>query len=341
LIEKNLDFRSDTVTWPSPEMREAAYKAKVGDDVMGDDPSVNELEAIACEIFDKEAALFVTSGTMGNAVAILSHTQRGNEIILEERSHIYVNEVGGLAVMGQLMARTISGDKGYLMPEDIAAAVRPDNIHHPRTSLLCIENTHNSAGGIAITVAQMKSNWDIAKDKGLGVHTDGARVFNAAVALDVDVKEISHYTDTLQLCLSKGLAAPVGSLVVGPKDIMKRARKYRKMLGGGMRQAGIIAAPGQIALTKMVDRLKDDHKNAKILAEGLSKLGIKINNDVQTNMVFIDFTTIGWNADNWIKACSELGWKSRGVDKNTRLVTHYGIEEEDIKNFLEGISKKI
>ena len=322
-------------------MREAAYQARVGDDVEREDPSVNELEAIACEIFNKEEALFVTSGTMGNAVAMLALTQRGDEIILEQRSHIYVNEVGGLAVMGQLMARTIVGEKGYMKPEDIAAAVRGVNIHHPHTSLLCIENTHNSAGGIAITVDQTKSNWDVAKDKGLMVHTDGARVFNAAVALGVDVKELAQYTDTMQICLSKGLAAPVGSIVVGPQDIIKRARKYRKMLGGGMRQAGIIAAPGKIALTKMVDRLIDDHKNAKVLAGGLSKLGIKINNDVQTNMVYIDYTSIGWDNEKWIKACSELGWKSRAGGRNTRLVTHYGIEEEDIKSFLEKMGEMI
>ena len=341
MVEKNLDFRSDTVTKPSPEMREAAYKAKVGDDVYGDDPSINELEATACEIFDKEAALFVTSGTMGNAVAVLAHTQRGDEIILEEKSHIYVNEVGGLAVMGQLMARTIPGEKGYMKPDQIRAAVRADNIHYPKTSLLCIENTHNSAGGIALTVDQMKSNWDVAKEHGLGVHLDGARVFNAAVALKVDVKEIAKYTDTIQLCLSKGLSAPVGSLVVGPEDVMKKARKYRKMLGGGMRQAGIIAAPGLIALTKMVDRLEEDHRNAKILAKGLSKLGIKVMNDVQTNMVYVDFGPIGWTAEDWNKACADIGWKSRGRGTGTRLVTHYGIEEEDIKSFLDGIAKKI
>jgi threonine aldolase len=299
------------------------------------------LEAKACEIFNKEAALFVTSGTMGNAVAVLSYTQRGDEIILEERSHIYVNEVGGLAVMGQLMARTIQGEKGYMSPEKIKASIRPDNIHHPPTSLLCIENTHNSAGGIAITVDQMKSNWEIAKDHGLGVHLDGARVFNAAVALNVDVKEITQYADTIQICLSKGLAAPIGSLVVGPEDLMKKARKYRKMLGGGMRQVGVIAAPGLIAITKMVDRLEEDHKNAKKLAEGLSKLGIKIENDVQTNMVYVDFSPIGWTTEKWTKACSELGWKSRGGGARTRLVTHYGIEEEDIKDLLEGLAKKI
>lgn len=341
MVEKNLDFRSDTVTLPSPEMREAAYKAPLGDDVYGDDPTVNELEATACEVFDKEAALFVTSGTMGNAVAILAHTQRGDEIILDEKSHIYVNEVGGLAVMGQLMARTIPGEKGYMKPEQIEAAIRRDNIHYPPTSLLCLENTQNMHGGIALTPEQMKSNFDVAKEHGLGVHLDGARVFNASVALNIDVKELAQYTDTIQLCLSKGLAAPVGSLVVGPEDIMKRARKYRKMLGGGMRQAGIIAAPGLIALTKMVDRLADDHNNAKLLAEGLSKLGIKVINDVQTNMVYVDFSAIGWTAEDWNKACTDLGWKSRGYGTGTRLVTHYGIEEEDIKGFLEGIAKKI
>ncbi|MCK4582249.1 aminotransferase class I/II-fold pyridoxal phosphate-dependent enzyme, partial [Candidatus Bathyarchaeota archaeon] len=234
MVEKNLDFRSDTVTWPTPEMREASYKAKLGDDVYGDDPTANELEAIAAEIFGKEAGLFVTSGTQGNAVAILAHTQRGDEIILEERSHIYVNEVGGLAVMGQLMARTIKGEKGWMRPDDIRAAIRADNIHYPRTSLVCVENTHNSAGGIALTPEQMKSNWDVAKEHDLGLHLDGARIFNAAVALGVDVKTLAQYADTIQICLSKGLSAPIGSMVVGSQGLIDRARKHRKMLGGGM-----------------------------------------------------------------------------------------------------------
>ena len=341
MVEKNLDFRSDTVTKPSPEMREASYKAILGDDVYGDDPEVNELERITAEIFGMEASLFVTSGTMGNAVAVLAHTQRGDEIILEEGSHIYVNEVGGLAVMGQLMAKTVKGVKGHMDPEDISRAVRPDNIHYPPTSLLCIENTHNTAGGIPLTVPQMKSYWDVAKAHDLSVHLDGARVFNAAVALGVDVKEIAQYVDTIQLCLSKGLAAPVGSMVVGPQDVIDKARKYRKMLGGGMRQAGIIAALGIIAITKMVDRLADDHANAKILAEGLTKIGIKVKNDVQTNMVYVDFSPIGWTAEDWNKACADMGWNSRGRGTGTRLVTHYGIEEEDIRGFLDGIAKRV
>ena len=341
MVEKNLDFRSDTVTKPTPEMREAAKNAEVGDDVYGDDPTVNRLEELSADILGKEAGLFVTSGTQGNAVSILAHTQRGDEVILEERSHIYVNEVGGLAVMGQLMARTIPGEKGWMRPELIGAAIRAENIHYPNTGLLCIENTHNSAGGIALTLDQMKSNWDEAKDHKIGVHLDGARVFNAAVALDVDVKKIAQYADTIQFCLSKGLSAPVGSLVVGSQELVEKARKYRKMLGGGMRQAGIIAAPGIIAVTDMVDRLEDDHKNAKILAKGLEDLGIKVLNDVQTNMVYIDFSVIGWSEEDWVNACNELGWKTRARGTGTRLVTHYGIEEEDIRDFLGGFEKII
>ena len=340
MIEKNLDFRSDTVTLPTPEMRKAAAEAPLGDDVVGEDPTVNKLEALAAEKLGKEAGLFVTSGTQGNAVSVLAHTNRGDEIILEARSHIYVNEVGGLAVLGSLMARTITGELGWMKPEDIRAAIKADNIHLPRTSLLCIENTHNAAGGIPLTVEQMKSNWEVAKEQGLGVHLDGARIFNAAIALGVDAKELSKYADTIQFCLSKGLSAPVGSLVVGTEELVKRARKYRKMLGGGMRQAGIIAAPGIIALTKMVDRLADDHVNAKILAEGLRELGLKILNPVMTNMVFIDVSSIGWNGDDWINACVKLGWKSRGRSKRIRLCTHYGIEREDITAFLEGMSKQ-
>lgn len=341
MIEKNLDFRSDTVTRLTKEMRDAAYNADVGDDVFRDDPRVNELEKVSAEVLGKEAALFVTSGTQGNAVSLLSHTRRGDEVILEEGSHIYLNEVGGLAVMGQLMARTIKGEKGWMRPDLIEAAIRGDNIHHPRTSLLCIENTHNTAGGIALTLDQMKLNWEVAKDHDLGVHLDGARVFNAAVALGVEAKEIARYCDTVQVCLSKGLSAPVGSIVAGSYELIEKARKYRKMLGGGMRQAGIIAAPGIIAITKMVDRLEEDHKNAKILGEGLQELGVKVINEVQTNMVYIDLTSIAWSAEDWINACKKLGWKTRAGDKSTRLVTHYGIEEEDVRDFLRGLKDMI
>lgn len=341
MVEKNLDFRSDTVTKPTPEMRQATANAEVGDDVYQDDPTVNRLEALAAEMLGKEAGLFVTSGTQGNAVSILSQTQRGNEVILEERSHIYMNEVGGLAVMGQLMARTIQGERGWIRPEDIRKSVRGENIHHPKTKLFCIENTHNSAGGVPLTVEQMKADWDVAKENDLGVHLDGARVFNAAIALDVDVKRITEYADTVQFCLSKGLGAPVGSMVVGDQETMKRARKYRKMLGGGMRQAGIIAAPGVVALESMVDRLADDHRNAKLLAEGLERLGFKILNPVETNMVYIDYSELGWNAEDFLDKCQKLGWKARARGTSTRLCTHYGIEREDIESFLDGMEELI
>ena len=342
MVEKNLDFRSDTVTRPSPEMRQAAANAVVGDDVYGDDPTVNELERIAAEILGKEAALFVTSGTQGNAVSILAHTKRGDEVILEERSHIYLNEVGGLAVMGGLMSRTVKGDMGWMRPEDVRAAIRGFNIHWPTTSLLCVENTHNTAGGIPITVDQMKADWDVAKEHNLSVHIDGARIFNASIALGVDVKKLTQYGDSIQICLSKGLSAPIGSMVAGSEEFIAKARKYRKMLGGGMRQVGIIAAPAIIAITKMVDRLAEDHANAKLLAEGLSNIeGIKILNPVKTNMVYIDLSGIGWTGKEWGEACAELGWKSRGASPVVRLVMHYGIEREDVEAFLDGIVRLV
>lgn len=340
MVEKNLDFRSDTVTKPTPEMKKAMIDAPLGDDVYGEDPTVNQLEDLAAKMLGKESGLFVTSGTMGNAVSILTHTNRGDEIILEETSHIYINEVGGLAVLGSLMAHTIKGDRGWIKSEDLHKAVRRDNIHYPHTSLLCVENTHNSAGGIPLTTFQMKENWDTAKEHGLMVHLDGARIFNAAVKLNINVKEIAAYADSIQICLSKGLAAPVGSVVVGSKDFIKKARKYRKMLGGGMRQAGIIAAPGIIALTQMVDRLKEDHENAKLLGDGLEKLGVKLVYPVETNMIYIDLSNIGWRNIEWGQACKKIGWKSN-TGKIIRLCTHYGIEKEDIIKFLEEIGRII
>jgi threonine aldolase len=341
-MEKNLDFRSDTVTWPTLEMREAAAKAAVGDDVYEEDPTVNELERLAAEMLGKEAGLFVTSGTQGNAVSILAHTHRGDEVILETQSHIYLNEVGGLAVLGNLMVKPVSGEGGWMKPDDIKKAIRPDNIHYPRTQLLCVENTHNAAGGIPLTPEQLKADWEVAKENDLCVHLDGARIFNAAIALEVDVRQLTQYADTVMICLSKGLSAPVGSVVVGEYELIKKARKYRKMLGGGMRQAGIIAAPGIIALTTMVDRLADDHKTAALLAESLAKItGIRILNPVKTNMVYVDYSGVGWKSSDWIEACKKLGWKTRASGTVTRLCTHYGIDIEDVKSFIEGLTRLI
>ena len=341
MVEKNLDFRSDTTTWPSPEMRDAAAKAAVGDMGYGEDPSVNELERVATEIFSKEAAIFTTSGTQGNAVSVLAHTDRGDTFICEEHAHIYTIERGHWSVIGSLIPKLVKGVEGFLPTDDLRAAIGRRRAHGPRTSLLCLENTHLSSGGTPLTPEQMKADYDIAKENDLGVHTDGARIFNSAVAQGIDVKELARYSDTIQFCLSKGLAAPVGSVVVGTKDLIEKAKYYRGMLGGNMRQAGIIAAPGIIALTKMVDRLAEDHENARVLGKGLQKLGINLRFPVKTNMLFIDYSGIGWTGEDWSRACVDLGWKSRGGLTGTRLVVHYGIEREDIDAFLEGLAEKV
>lgn len=341
MVEKNLDFRSDTTTWPSPEMREAAAKAAIGDMGYGEDPSVNELERVAAEIFGKEAAIFCTSGTQGNIVAMLAHTNKGDSFICEARAHIYTMEKAHWATIGSLYPKLVPGEEGFLPPDAIRAAMGRGRGSNPRTSLLCLENTHLSSGGTPIPVEKMKIEYETAKELDLGVHTDGARIFNAATSLEIKVDKITQYTDTVQACLSKGLAAPVGSVMAGTKELVEKAKYYRGMLGGNMRQAGIIAAPGILALTTMVDRLKEDHDNAKFLGDGLQKLGINLRFPVKSNMLFIDYSSIGWKADDWSNACAKLGWKSRGGAYGTRLVVHYGMEREDIEVLLEGLAKLI
>jgi threonine aldolase len=341
MVEKNLDFRSDTTTWPSPEMREAAAKAPVGDMGYGEDPSVNELERVAAEIFGKEAALFCTSGTQGNAVSMLAHTDRGDSFICEARAHLLTTERGHWSVIGSLIPKPVPGVEGFLPPDAVREAIGRRRGAGPSTSLLCMENTHLSSGGTPLTPKQMKATYDVAKEHGLGVHTDGARIFNASVALGIKVSELAKYSDTIQACLSKGLAAPVGSVVMGSEELIAEAKHYRSLLGGNMRQAGIIAAPGVIALTKMVDRLAEDHANAKVLADGLQRLGIDLRLPLKTNMLFIDYSDIGWKGEDWSDACAKLGWKSRGGPTGTRLVVHYGMEREDIDAFLEGLAKLV
>lgn len=341
MIEKNLDFRSDTYTLPTPEMREAAANAQVGNDGSREDPSVNRLESLGAEMLGKEEGLYVVSGTQGNAVSLLAHTQRSDEVILEARSHIYLTEVSGLAVIGGLLPRTVSGELGWMRPEDVEATIRSPG-GSVKTALICVENTHNAAGGIPLTTEQLKADWEVAKKHGIPVHMDGARVFNASIALGVDVKELTRYADSVMFCLSKGLSAPVGSIVVGSEEFIETARRYRRMLGGGMRQAGIIAAPGIVALTKMVDRLAEDHRNAELLSEGLKQIeGIRVLNPVRTNMVYIDISDLGWTGPQWIEACAKIGWKTRGSPTRIRLCTHYGIEREDIESFLEGLAKQV
>jgi threonine aldolase len=339
---REVDLRSDTVTLPTEEMLQAIQTAKLGDDVYGEDPTVNRLEELAAKKMGKEAALLTTSGTQANLVSILSQTKRGDEVILEAEAHTYYYEVGAFSVLGGLIPRLIKGHWGVMSPEDIEASLRPPNIHFPPTSLICIENSHNRAGGTVWSPSQTKAVSDLAKSHGLNVHMDGARIFNAAVAQGIDVRELTRHVDTLMFCLSKGLSAPVGSLVVGDEEFIDRARRYRKMLGGGMRQAGVIAAPGIIAIEKMVDRLKDDHANAKMLAQGLAKIdGISLDlSHVQTNIVFYNITGLGIDAEKWVAKMKEFGVKAGAVDSGrVRMVTHRGIEKEDIEYTLSAAEK--
>ncbi len=337
-----VDLRSDTFTLPTEEMMNAIQEAELGDDVFQEDPTMNRLQKMAAERVGKEDALFVTSGTQGNVVSLLAHTQHGDEVILEAESHTYMYEVGAMAALGGLMARTIPGVKGALPPEEVKKAIRPENIHFPRTTLLCMENTHNNAGGTVITPQQIKDVADIVKPT-IKMHLDGARVFNAAVALHCDVKEITKEFDSVMFCFSKGLSAPVGSIVCGSEEFIERARRVRKMLGGGMRQVGILAACGIVALEKMVDRLRDDHKNARTLAEGLAEVNrISIDLDtVQTNIIIFDVSQLG-GSEKFIAALEKKGVKCLPRDENRiRMVTHRMVSAEDIDIALERIREVI
>lgn len=341
-----VDLRSDTVTIPPKEMLETILHARLGDDVYREDPTVNRLEEMAAELMGKEAALLVTSGTQANLVSLMAQTKRGDEVIVEYDSHVYNFEVGGLSAIAGLIPRPIKGEMGIMKPEDIEAAIRPKNIHCPETTLIIVENTHNRAGGTIVRPEHMKAISDVARRYGLKIHVDGARIFNAAVALGIDAKKLVEEADSVCFCLSKGLAAPVGSLVCGSKDFIEKARKIRKILGGGMRKAGIIAAPGIYALEHMIDRLKEDHENARLLAHGLSKIdGIKIDlKTVQTNIVI--FALENLSSRDFLMKLRERGVKVGVIGpREIRMVTHYGITREDIlytvdvvKEVMEGIS---
>ncbi|NLZ53805.1 MAG: low-specificity L-threonine aldolase [Thermoanaerobacteraceae bacterium] len=335
---KYIDLRSDTVTLPTKEMRDLIYNAQVGDDVYGEDPSVNRLEKMAAEMLGKEAALFVTSGTQGNQICVMTHTHPGDEIILEENCHIITYEVGGIGRLAGVQARLISGRNGIMEPSDIEAAIREEDIHLPKTSLICLENTHNRAGGTVIPMDILKSTYELAKKHHIPVHMDGARIFNAATYLKQPVKEIAKYVDSVMFCLSKGLCVPVGSVVVGSKDFISRARKFRKMLGGGMRQAGFLAAAGIVALEKMTSRLSEDHENARLLAQGLSEIpGISIDMDtVQTNIVICDISGLKMTAGEFSAKLYEKGIRVNGGNSTiVRFVTHYWIKRDDIETTIE------
>jgi len=338
-----VDLRSDTITHPTTAMRRAMAEAPVGDDVFREDPTVNRLEELAAERLGKEAALFVASGTMANLVSQLTHCGRGDEIILGDESHIFFSEQGGSAALGGIHHRTIPNQPdGTLRLSDIETAIRPDNIHFPRTRLIALENTHNRCNGGFLDADYMRAVADIARRHGVKIHVDGARIFNAAVAQGVPAATLAADADSISFCLSKGLAAPVGSLVCGKTDFIAEARRVRKVVGGGMRQAGILAAAGIVALNEMVDRLADDHANARKLAQGLAAIdGLSITLEhIKSNIVFFKITRGDLPPHELTRRL-----KAEGVlvgpkePDQIRAVTHYQISSEDIDFALNLIAK--
>jgi threonine aldolase len=323
-------------------MREAIFRAELGDDVLGDDPTVKRLEKLAAERMGKEAAVYVASGTMANLVSLLAHCQRGDEAIVGSEAHILQHEVASAAGVGGIQLREArNDDAGRIDPEEVRRLIRSPDIHSPKTALVCLENTHNRCGGAAIPQSVTSAVSRVAHEAGIPVHIDGARIFNAAVALETTPDILAREADSVSFCLSKGLSAPVGSLVCGSGDFVMRARKARKMVGGGMRQAGIIAAAGIVAIEEMVDRLADDHANARALAEGIATIpGIKIDPaTVQTNIVIFELEGIERTALQ--QAMRERGVLSTGVPPKVRLVTHYGIERTDIDEALERMREAV
>jgi threonine aldolase len=338
---KMIDLRSDTVTLPTEEMRDAMRNAELGDDVFGEDPTINRLQEMSAELLGKEAALLVSSGTMGNLVCVLTHCKRGDEVIIGDKSHMFLNECGSMSAVGGVHPHTvINQPDGTMRLEDIEMAIRGDNDHWPRTRLICLENTHNRCYGAPLGPDYVASVCELAHGRGLQVHLDGARVFNAMVALGVDIKDLVRDVDSLSFCLSKGLSAPVGSVVCGTRDFIAEARRNRKLLGGGMRQAGIIAAPGIVALDKMVKRLTDDHKNARLLAEGISQIpGLLIEpKSIHTNIVYFGIEQPKITADEMVARLAEKGVQTLSTGPGRfRMVTHHGIESEDIERTLKAL----
>ena len=340
-----IDLRSDTVTQPTPAMREAMAHAEVGDDVYGEDPTVNRLEELAAELVGKEAAMYVPSGTMGNAIAILTHCRRGDEIVMGDRSHTYLYEVGGHARLNGSSARAVPNlADGTLDRRKLAQAFLGDDVHEARTGLLCLENTHNMCGGRVLSPETLRELAAPARRRGVPVHMDGARLFNAAVAQGIPASHLAAEVDSVMFCLSKGLSAPVGSMLCGSRDFITEARRGRKLLGGGMRQAGIIAAAGLLSLTEMVERLAEDHANARQLAQGLAQIpGILIEPEfVESNILF--FGVRGedgqpGDVSPLVNAAAERGILfSGGDDGRIRAVTHYGVSSADIERALEVVS---
>lgn len=326
-----IDLRSDTVTQPTEDMRKAIYSAEVGDDVYGDDPTIKYLEEFAAQLVGKESALFVPSGTFGNQLALFTHCPRGSEVLLGDDCHIVMHEVGAASVIAGVQLRCIESDHGMLSPEKIQSRLRGQDIHFPETSLICIENAHSN--GRVIPLSNMQTIFNIAKGNNINVHLDGARIFNAASYLNVDVKEITKYCDSVMFCLSKGLCAPVGSILAGDKEFIEKAKKKRKLMGGGLRQAGFLAAAGIVALKQMIPKLKDDHLNALYLGTELSKIpGIIIDlSNIQINMVFFSIKNMKFTSKQLVNHFYENGIKINGEEnEEMRFVTNYWVSKNDL-----------
>ena len=341
-----VDLRSDTVTKPTPEMREAMAEAEVGDDVYRDDPTLNRLEELAADMLGKQSALFVPSGTMGNLIALLVHCQRGHEVIVGNQSHIYLNEAGGMSALGGIQPCPIQNQSdGTLALLDILASIRTEDVHHPITRLVCLENTQNICGGVPLTAEYMSQVGELAHRNDLSLHIDGARIFNAAVAQNVSVRELVEPADSVMFCLSKALAAPIGSLLVGGDTFIARARHLRKMLGGGMRQVGVVAAAGIISLEQMTKRLKDDHARAKKLANGLRHVnGLAVDaNSPYTNMVYLNLSTdVALSAQQITQKMKDLGVLVDAENaRRFRLVTHYSIDDEAVEKTVSAFQKAL
>ncbi len=330
-----IELRSDTFTLPPPEMREAIAQAELGDDVFGEDPSVNRLESMAAEVMGKEAALLTTSGTQSNLAALLAHCQRGDEVILGDEAHILWFEGGGAFALGGLGLRTVRNDQqGRLDLDEVRHAIRGHDVHFPPTGLICLENTHNRCGGTVLNEEDLAATRSLANEHGLPVHLDGARLFNAAVALGTPAASLARHVDSVCFSLCKGLVCPVGSVLCGSREFIARARRFRKMLGGGMRQAGVIAAAGVYALESLIDRLAEDHDNARVLAEGLSRIaGITLAPPPQTNLVF--FTADGWDLGELIRRLHERGVRCLDEGGRIRMVTHHGIERAHVEHAVD------
>ncbi len=343
---RTIDFRSDTITHPTDEMRRAMADAEVGDDVYGEDPSINLLEQRAAQLLGKEAGLLTASGTMSNLVAALTYCHRGDEVIMGDQAHMFWNESAGISALAGAQVRLVpNDDQGRLDPQDVADAIRPrGNVHMPPTTLVCLENTHNRCSGAALTPEDTRRVADVAHEAGASVHMDGARIFNAAVGLEVPPSELVKDVDDVSFCLSKALSCPVGSVLCGTEEFISGARRWRKMIGGGMRQAGVLAAAGLVALDTMIERLADDHANARRLAQGLAAIeGLGVDPEsIQTNIVIFEIDPSVGTAPEVLQALALAGVKVTPSRAQTlRMVTHRQVDGADVDDALSRVGQVV